>query len=147
MKAFGEEKYTSYSFLKSTLDEVGQRHYTAALYPQERTPGTHGIGGSEGHRWPQSQFGYRGFAFASAGIEPQPPGRQVRSKERVTSIFTLIFRIEVEAIRSTETAITHKTTHGHNSEDHDRHWLVGLIRSELVRSSLALSGSVWSCLF
>jgi hypothetical protein len=42
---------SSYSFLTSELDGVsGQRHALAALYPRERTPGTHWIGGWVGLR-------------------------------------------------------------------------------------------------
>jgi hypothetical protein len=38
METLGERKYSSYSFLTSELDWVsGQRHASAALYPQERT--------------------------------------------------------------------------------------------------------------
>jgi hypothetical protein len=37
--AKGEAKYSSYSFLTSSLDgESGQRQASAALYPWERTP-------------------------------------------------------------------------------------------------------------
>jgi hypothetical protein len=43
--------YNSYSFLTSALDGViGQRHAPAALYSQERTPGTHWTGGWVGPR-------------------------------------------------------------------------------------------------
>jgi hypothetical protein len=38
--------YSSCSFLTSALDGVsGQRRAPTALYPQERVPGTHSIGG------------------------------------------------------------------------------------------------------
>jgi hypothetical protein len=37
-------EYGSYSFLTSELDGSGQRHAQAALYPQERNPGTHWVG-------------------------------------------------------------------------------------------------------
>jgi hypothetical protein len=44
--AKGKRRYSSYSFLTSTLDGVsGQRHAPAALYPRERTPGTNWTGG------------------------------------------------------------------------------------------------------
>jgi hypothetical protein len=43
--AKGERKYSSYSFLTSTLDGMsGKNHVLAMLYPQEWTPGTHWIG-------------------------------------------------------------------------------------------------------
>jgi hypothetical protein len=47
MVAFeGGRRYSSYSFLTSALDGViGQRHAPAALYPGERTLGTHCSGG------------------------------------------------------------------------------------------------------
>jgi hypothetical protein len=42
----GERMYSSYSFSNSALDGVsGQRHAPAALYPWERTPGIHCVGG------------------------------------------------------------------------------------------------------
>jgi hypothetical protein len=51
MKAQGERKYSSYSFTTLALDEVsGQRHAPAALYPGERTPGTHCTEGWVGSR-------------------------------------------------------------------------------------------------
>jgi hypothetical protein len=44
--AKGERRCNSCSFLILTLDGVsGQRHASAALYPQDRTPGTYWIGG------------------------------------------------------------------------------------------------------
>jgi hypothetical protein len=44
--AKGEGKYSSYSFLISTLDGVsGQRHDLAALYPRRKEPSTHWTGG------------------------------------------------------------------------------------------------------
>jgi hypothetical protein len=43
--AWGQRRYSSYSFLTSALDGVsGQRHAPAALFPGERTPGTHWTG-------------------------------------------------------------------------------------------------------
>jgi hypothetical protein len=46
-----ESKNNSYSFLTSVLDGVsGQRHAPAALYPRERTRGTHWTGCWEGVR-------------------------------------------------------------------------------------------------
>jgi hypothetical protein len=48
---WGERRYSSYSFLTSALDGGdGQRHAPAALYPGERTPGTHWTGGWVGPR-------------------------------------------------------------------------------------------------
>jgi hypothetical protein len=42
----GERMYSSYSFLIFALDGLrGNRHASAALYPRERTPGTHWTGG------------------------------------------------------------------------------------------------------
>jgi hypothetical protein len=50
-RAKGERKYSFYSFLTSALVGVsGQRHAPAVLYPWERTPGTHWIGGCMGVR-------------------------------------------------------------------------------------------------
>jgi hypothetical protein len=46
-----ERRYRSYSFLTLALHGVsGQRHALAALYPGERTPGAHLIGGWVGLR-------------------------------------------------------------------------------------------------
>jgi hypothetical protein len=46
-----ERRYTSYSFLTSALHGVcGQRHAPAAIYPRERTHGTHWIGSWVGMR-------------------------------------------------------------------------------------------------
>jgi hypothetical protein len=47
----GERRYSSYSFLTTTLDGVsGQRHAPAALCPGEMTPDTHYTGGWVGLR-------------------------------------------------------------------------------------------------
>jgi hypothetical protein len=47
----GERIYSSYSFSTLALDGVsGQRHAPAALYPRERTSGTHCTGGWVGPR-------------------------------------------------------------------------------------------------
>jgi hypothetical protein len=44
--AWGERRYSSYSFLSSALDGVsGKRHAQAALCHGERTPSTHSTGG------------------------------------------------------------------------------------------------------
>jgi hypothetical protein len=49
--AGGKRMYSSYSFTTSALDGVsGQRHAPAALYPEERTTGTHWTGGWVGPR-------------------------------------------------------------------------------------------------
>jgi hypothetical protein len=49
--AEGERLYSCYSFFTSALDGVsGQRYAPAALYPQQRTPGTLGIRGLVGLR-------------------------------------------------------------------------------------------------
>jgi hypothetical protein len=49
--AWGERRYSSYSFLTSVLDEVcGQRHAPAAPCPGERTPAAHCTGGWVGFR-------------------------------------------------------------------------------------------------
>jgi hypothetical protein len=51
VSAMGERRYSSYSLFNLALDGVsGQRHAPAALYPQERTTGTHWIGGWVGLR-------------------------------------------------------------------------------------------------
>jgi hypothetical protein len=51
MKAQGERRYSSYSFMTSALDGVsGQRHESSALYTQGRAPGTHWAGGWLGLR-------------------------------------------------------------------------------------------------
>jgi hypothetical protein len=49
--AWGERRYSSYSFMTSALDGVsGQLHAPAALCPRERTPSTHCTGGWVGLR-------------------------------------------------------------------------------------------------
>jgi hypothetical protein len=49
--AWGERRYSSYSLSTSALDGVsGQRHVPAALFPRERTPGTHCTEGWVGPR-------------------------------------------------------------------------------------------------
>jgi hypothetical protein len=51
IEAQGERRYSSYSFWTSAVDGVScQRHASAALYPQGKTPGTHWIGGWVGLR-------------------------------------------------------------------------------------------------
>jgi hypothetical protein len=46
-----QREYSHYSFLTSALDGMrGQYHAPVMLYPQERTPSTHGIGGWVGLR-------------------------------------------------------------------------------------------------
>jgi hypothetical protein len=52
--------------LTSVLDGGGQRHASAALYPRERTPGAHLIGGLVGLRAGLDTEA-RGKSFASAG--------------------------------------------------------------------------------
>jgi hypothetical protein len=48
--ANGERRYSCYSFLTLVVVGVsGQHHAPAALYPRERTPGTHCTGGWVGH--------------------------------------------------------------------------------------------------
>jgi hypothetical protein len=47
----GEEEYSFYSFFASALGGVsGQRYAPATLYPSERTPAAHWIGGWVGLR-------------------------------------------------------------------------------------------------
>jgi hypothetical protein len=58
----------------------GQRHAPAALYPGERTPGTHWTGG-----WVDPRAGLdteaRGkILFPLPGIEPRSPGRPADSQ-------------------------------------------------------------------
>jgi hypothetical protein len=49
--AWGERRYSFYSFSTSALDRVRVQHHTsAALCPGERTPGTHCTGGWVGPR-------------------------------------------------------------------------------------------------
>jgi hypothetical protein len=69
--AKGERKYSSYSFLTSSVDGVsGQSHALAAFYPLEITPVIHWIGG-----WVDLRAGLdteaRGKPFAS--VEDQIP--------------------------------------------------------------------------
>jgi hypothetical protein len=50
-RAKGERKYSSYSFTTFALGGVSdRRHAPVALYPGERTPGTHCTGGWVGRR-------------------------------------------------------------------------------------------------
>jgi hypothetical protein len=70
-----------YSFLTSALDWVsGQRHAQAALYPRERTPGIHWIGG-----WVGLRAGLH-TPLPLPGIEPRPHGCPVCSQTRATVI-------------------------------------------------------------
>jgi hypothetical protein len=60
--AKGERMYSPCSFLTLALDGVsGQLHAPAALYPRERTPGNHWIGGLVGLVWTQ-QLEKKSFA-------------------------------------------------------------------------------------
>jgi hypothetical protein len=77
----GDRRYSSYSFTTSALDGVsGQLHAPTALFPGERTPGTHCTGGWVGPR-PGLDTGVRGKnPLPLPGIEPRSPGRPVRSQ-------------------------------------------------------------------
>jgi hypothetical protein len=60
----------------------GERHAPSALYPRERTPGTHCTGG-----WVDPRAGLdtqaRGKILSPLpGIKPRSPGRPVRSQTR-----------------------------------------------------------------
>jgi hypothetical protein len=77
----GERRYSSYSFLTSTLNGVsGEHHATAVLYPRvkdSRYPLYRRLGGPQrgsGHR------GYRKNPLLLPGIIPQSPGRPVHSQ-------------------------------------------------------------------
>jgi hypothetical protein len=65
------------SFLTSALDGVsGQRHAPAALYPRERTPGTHFTGGWVGLRSRMDTEVRGKILLPLLVIEPRPAGRQ-----------------------------------------------------------------------
>jgi hypothetical protein len=57
----------------------GQRHAPAALYPGERTPGTHCTGGWMGPRAGLDTEARRKILLPLPGIEPPSPGQQVRN--------------------------------------------------------------------
>jgi hypothetical protein len=77
--AWGERRYSSYSFLTSALDGVsGQRHAPAAFYPGERTPGTHCTGYWVGPRAGLDTEVRRKILLPLPGIEPRSSGRPVR---------------------------------------------------------------------
>jgi hypothetical protein len=78
----GEGEYGSYSFLTSAIDGVsGQRHALTALCPEERTPGTHWIGG------------YRKNPSPLLVIESRSPGRPVCSQTEYSSYRVVILTI------------------------------------------------------
>jgi hypothetical protein len=80
-KALGGERYSSYSFLTSALDGVsGQRHAPAALYPGERTPGTHCTGSWVSLAADLDIKARRKVLSPLLGIEPRSPGRPDRSQ-------------------------------------------------------------------
>jgi hypothetical protein len=58
----------------------GQRHAPAALYPQERTPGTHCTGGWVGPRAGLDTDVKGKILSPLAGIEPRSRGRPARSQ-------------------------------------------------------------------
>jgi hypothetical protein len=58
----------------------GQRHVPAALYPGERTPGTHCTGSWVGLRAGLETEARGKILLPLLGIEPRSPGRPVRSQ-------------------------------------------------------------------
>jgi hypothetical protein len=73
--------YSSYSFLTSALDGLsGQRHAPAALYPRERTPGTHCTGGWVGPRAGLDTEAGGKILSPLSGRETRSPGRPARSQ-------------------------------------------------------------------
>jgi hypothetical protein len=77
MEAQGvEDIYNSYSFSTSVLDGVsGERHAPAALYPQ-----AHCAGGWVGLRAGLDTEARGKILLPLSGIEPQSPGRPLRSQ-------------------------------------------------------------------
>jgi hypothetical protein len=77
----GGEMCSSYSFTTSSLDGVsGHRHAPSALYPRERTPGTHCTGGWVGPRAGLYTEVRGRILFPLPGIEPQSRARPVHSQ-------------------------------------------------------------------
>jgi hypothetical protein len=78
-RCLAERRYSSYSFLTSTLAGVnGQRHDLAALYPLAKDPRYPLDRRLDG---PQSRSGHRiqrKNPFPLPGIEPRPPGHPLR---------------------------------------------------------------------
>jgi hypothetical protein len=75
--AWGERRYSFYSFSTSALD-WGERSTSRpgrALAPRERTPGTHCTGG-----WVGPTAGQRKNPLPLPGIEPRSSGRPARSQ-------------------------------------------------------------------
>jgi hypothetical protein len=58
----------------------GQRHAPAALYPRERTPGTHWIVGWVSPRAGLDAGARRNIPLPLSGIEPRSPDRPARSQ-------------------------------------------------------------------
>jgi hypothetical protein len=70
-RAWGERRYSNYLFLTSALHGVsGQHHAPAALYPGEKTPGTHCTRGWVGPR-AGLDADARGKILCLSGIEPR----------------------------------------------------------------------------
>jgi hypothetical protein len=81
VKAQGERRYSSYSFMTSVLDEVsGHGHTATALYARKRIPGTHWAGGWVDPRASQDTE-VRGKTLSPLpGIEPRFSGSPVCSQ-------------------------------------------------------------------
>jgi hypothetical protein len=72
--ACSEERYSSYSFSNLALDEVsGKHHVPAVLYPQERSPSTHWIGGWVGLRASLDTWARMRILYPCQGLNPGCP--------------------------------------------------------------------------
>jgi hypothetical protein len=82
MEAWGESRYSSYSFSTSALDggEWSASRPDRALPPGERTPGTHCTGGWVGSRVGLDTEARGKILSPLPGIEPRSPGRAARSQ-------------------------------------------------------------------
>jgi hypothetical protein len=80
MEAQGERGYSSYSFLTAALDGDEWCHALTALYPRERTPGTHCTGGWVGPRAGMGTEVRVKNLLPLPGIETRSPGRPARSQ-------------------------------------------------------------------
>jgi hypothetical protein len=82
MEMQGERRYRSYSFLTLGLDgdQWSASRPGHALAPGERTPGTHWTAGWVGPRASLDTEARGKNLLPLPGIEPQSPGRPVRSQ-------------------------------------------------------------------
>jgi hypothetical protein len=91
-----ERRYSSYSLFNLALDGVsGQRHAPAALFPQERTTGTHWIGGWVGLR-AGLDTEVNEKSFASAGDQTSVAQTVVRHYTDLATAALLEFRTTVK---------------------------------------------------